>query len=411
MAGRFYEEWKDRRPIEHEIRRTVTETDNLLITTLTHNAQPLHLDAEAEARDVNSVQILVNGIFTFGLMVGGVGVGHHAGRIDRNLGYDELRMPKPVFIGDTLRGETTVAELRESKSRPQGGIVTFAHRMPESAGRDRLPVPAHGPDPTAVRMKLRSLLFVPGDRPDQMQKALAAGADALILDLEDSVAPQRKPVARQHVAEFLAARAAPPAVFVRVNPLSSGLTDQDLAAIASGSLDGVVLPKGGRGAIDPGPRRADAGLVRALLQDPPHRDGNSPGRLPPCTNSRRVADRLAGVTWGRGKICPRPSARHPPATSRAVSHLRTKSRARSHCSPRMRPMPQPSRLSTRRFETATDLLHYARRGARDGFHRHDGHTSVPGAHHQRGVYSVGAGRRLGAPGRRGIRHPPGCRRG
>lgn len=128
MAGRFYEEWKIGDRIEHEIRRTVTETDNLLITTLTHNAQPLHLDAEAAAASEFG-QILVNGIFTFGLMVGVSVSDTTLGVLIANLGYDELRMPKPVFIGDTLRGETTVAELRESKSRPQGGIVTFAHRM------------------------------------------------------------------------------------------------------------------------------------------------------------------------------------------------------------------------------------------------------------------------------------------
>ncbi len=106
----------------------MTETDNLLITTLTHNAQPLHLDAEAAAASEFG-QILVNGIFTFGLMVGVSVSDTTLGVLIANLGYDELRMPKPVFIGDTLRGETTVAELRESKSRPQGGIVTFAHRM------------------------------------------------------------------------------------------------------------------------------------------------------------------------------------------------------------------------------------------------------------------------------------------
>ena len=91
-------------------------------------------------------------------------------------------------------------------------------------------------------MRLRSLLFVPGDRPDQMQKALLAGADALILDLEDSVAEQRKQRARIEVAEFLNRPRTVP-LFVRVNPLRSGFTDQDLDAVAPARPNGVVLPK------------------------------------------------------------------------------------------------------------------------------------------------------------------------
>ncbi|MGA2708680.1 MAG: MaoC family dehydratase [Steroidobacteraceae bacterium] len=128
MAGRFYEEWTVGERIEHAIRRTVTETDNLLITTLTHNVQPLHLDAEAAAASEFG-RILVNGVFTFGLMVGVSVTDTTLGVLIANLGYDQLLMPKPVFVGDTLRGDTTVAEKRESRSRPQAGIVIFAHRM------------------------------------------------------------------------------------------------------------------------------------------------------------------------------------------------------------------------------------------------------------------------------------------
>ncbi len=128
MAGRFYEDWTVGERIEHAIRRTVTETDNLLITTLTHNVQPLHLDAEAAAASEFG-RILVNGVFTFGLMVGVSVADTTLGVLIANLGYDQLLMPKPVFVGDTLRGDTTVAELRDSRSRPQAGIVIFAHRM------------------------------------------------------------------------------------------------------------------------------------------------------------------------------------------------------------------------------------------------------------------------------------------
>ena len=128
MAGRYFEDWTVGERIEHPIRRTVTETDNVLITTLTHNVQPLHLDAEAAAASEFG-RIVVNSVFTFGLMVGVSVADTTLGVLIANLGYDQVLLPKPVFVGDTLRGETTIAELRESKSRPHAGIVSFAHRM------------------------------------------------------------------------------------------------------------------------------------------------------------------------------------------------------------------------------------------------------------------------------------------
>ncbi|TCP71940.1 MaoC family dehydratase [Sphingomonas sp. PP-CE-1G-424] len=128
MAGRYYDEWSIGDRIEHEIRRTVTETDNLLFSTMTHNPQPLHLDIEA-AKASEFGRILVNGTFTFALMVG-LSVGETTlGTLVANLGYDKLIHPKPVFIGDTMRAETEVTELKPSKSRPEAGIVTFTHRL------------------------------------------------------------------------------------------------------------------------------------------------------------------------------------------------------------------------------------------------------------------------------------------
>ncbi|MBA2932620.1 MaoC family dehydratase [Sphingomonas sp. CGMCC 1.13654] len=128
MAGRFFNEWTVGDRIEHPIRRTVTETDNLLFSTMTHNPQPLHIDLEA-AKASEFGQILVNGTFTFALMVG-LSVGETTlGTLVANLGYDKLVMPKPVFIGDTMRATSEVIELKESKSRPSAGIVTFAHEL------------------------------------------------------------------------------------------------------------------------------------------------------------------------------------------------------------------------------------------------------------------------------------------
>lgn len=128
MAGRYFDQWQVGDHLVHALHRTVTETDNLLFTALSHNPQPLHLDAEL-ARASEFGQILVNGTFTFALMVG-LSVGDTTlGTLVANLGYDKVAMPKPVFIGDTLRAETEVVELRASRSRPQAGLVTFKHRL------------------------------------------------------------------------------------------------------------------------------------------------------------------------------------------------------------------------------------------------------------------------------------------
>lgn len=127
VAGLWFDELEVGRTFHHAIRRTVTETDNLLFSTLTHNPAQLHLDAEY-MKDSDYGRILVNSTFTLGLMVG-VSVGDTTlGTAVANLGWDEVRFPKPVFIGDTLRIETEVLELRDSRSRPDAGIVTFAHR-------------------------------------------------------------------------------------------------------------------------------------------------------------------------------------------------------------------------------------------------------------------------------------------
>lgn len=128
MTAKYYDELEVGTKIVHPIRRTVTETDNLLWSTMTHNPQPLHLDVEA-AKASEFGQILVNSTFTFSLMVG-LSVGETTmGPLIANLGFDKVVLPKPVFIGDTLRCESTVTALRESKSRPNAGIVTWEHRL------------------------------------------------------------------------------------------------------------------------------------------------------------------------------------------------------------------------------------------------------------------------------------------
>ena len=127
MPGLWFDELSVGQRFDHPIRRTVTETDNLLFTTLSHNPAQLHLDAEY-MKGSEYGQVLVNSCFTLSLMVG-VSVGDTTlGTAVANLGWDEVRFPGPVFIGDTLNITTEVLALRESKSRPDAGIVTFLHQ-------------------------------------------------------------------------------------------------------------------------------------------------------------------------------------------------------------------------------------------------------------------------------------------
>lgn len=135
MAGQYYEDLAEGWHCAHAIARTVTDTDNVLITTLTHNPQPLHLDAEYAA-GTEFGRVVVNSIFTFGLMIG-VSVGDTTlGTLVANLGFDAVRFSKPVFVGDTLRTETRVVERRESRSRPDAGIVVFEHRSFNQRGEE-----------------------------------------------------------------------------------------------------------------------------------------------------------------------------------------------------------------------------------------------------------------------------------
>ena len=133
MPGMWFDELSVGQRFYHAIRRTVTETDNVLFTTLSHNPAQLHLDAEY-MKGSEYGQVLVNSCFTLSLMVG-VSVGDTTlGTAVANLGWDEVRFPKPVFIGDTLNIVTEVLELRESKSRPDAGIVTFLHQAYNQRG-------------------------------------------------------------------------------------------------------------------------------------------------------------------------------------------------------------------------------------------------------------------------------------
>jgi len=127
MAGHYFEEFEVGQTFQHGITRTITEADNVWFSAITHNPAPLHLDAEY-MKQSEFGRPLVNSCLTLGFMVG-ISVGDTTvGTTVANLGWDEVRFPHPLFHGDTIRVETEVLELRDSRSRPENGIVIFAHR-------------------------------------------------------------------------------------------------------------------------------------------------------------------------------------------------------------------------------------------------------------------------------------------
>jgi acyl dehydratase len=134
MAGRFFEQFVVGETIRHEVRKTVTEADNLLFCALTYNPAAIHIDYDYCERETEFGKPLVNSIYTLGLMVGVSVQDTTLGTTVANLGWEDVSFPKPVFIGDTLRAETEVIAVRDSKSRPDCGIVTFLHRAANQRG-------------------------------------------------------------------------------------------------------------------------------------------------------------------------------------------------------------------------------------------------------------------------------------
>lgn len=127
MSGLYFEQFEVGQKFEHAVRRTVTETDNVLFSSLTMNPAALHLDAEY-CKGTLFGQPIVNSLFTLGLLIGVSVADTTLGTTLGNLGMEDVKFPKPVFHGDTLRGVTTVIAKRESQSRKDSGIVTFEHR-------------------------------------------------------------------------------------------------------------------------------------------------------------------------------------------------------------------------------------------------------------------------------------------
>lgn len=126
MAGKFYEELEPGLVIEHDLGRTITEADNILFCSLTLNTQPLHINEDFAAR-TEFGQRIVNGLLTLGVVVGITVSDLTQGTIIANLGYEQVQHPHPLFHGDTIYVETTITNRRESRSRPDCGIITMKH--------------------------------------------------------------------------------------------------------------------------------------------------------------------------------------------------------------------------------------------------------------------------------------------
>ncbi len=127
MAGLWFEEFKVDKVFDHEIRRTVTEADNMWFSNATYNPASIHIDAEY-CKGTEFGRPLMNSIFSLGLVIGLSVQDTTLGTTVANLGMTDVRFPSPVFAGDTLRSRSTVMAVRESKSRPNAGIVTFLHQ-------------------------------------------------------------------------------------------------------------------------------------------------------------------------------------------------------------------------------------------------------------------------------------------
>lgn len=127
MPGLYFEEFSVGQHFRHELRRTVTESDNMTFSLMSMNPQPLHIDFDF-ASTTEWGKPLFNSMFTFAILVGLTVQDTTLGTTIGNLGFSEVTFPAPVFHGDTLRAETTVLSVRESKSRPTQGLVEFEHK-------------------------------------------------------------------------------------------------------------------------------------------------------------------------------------------------------------------------------------------------------------------------------------------
>lgn len=214
-------------------------------------------------------------------------------------------------------------------------------------------------------MNWRSLLFVPGDRPERFEKAAASGADALILDLEDAVAPERKQKAREDVAHYLPSRNEGPAILVRINPLDSKFIVGDLDALAGLAFDGLVFPKAeGANSVNQLDRHLIARGLSGLRLLPIATE--TPAAIFQLGSYRDVKDRLLGLTWGAedlpAAIGARSSREEDGSYTPPYEMARSLALFGAHAA-------EASAIETvyPNFRDEDGLARYAARAARDGF--------------------------------------------
>ena len=249
----------------------------------------------------------MNSLFTLGLMIGISVNDITVGTTIANLGMTEVKFPHPLFEGDTVHCSTEiVGQARIEVAARHAGIVEFDHRAYNQDDRLVARVPPAGLHADAAAL-MRSLLFVPADGGRKLDKALGCGADALIVDLEDSVAPDRKAPARASAAAFLA-EAVRAGARARSSACAStgsrtGLIDADLDAVVPARPDAIMLPKaeGGAASCTPMPsspraRRSPA-CPTGISRSSPSRPRARPGCFWPAPIAAPSA-RLIGLTWG-----------------------------------------------------------------------------------------------------------------
>ena len=246
MAGLWFEEFTDGMVFNHEWSRTITETDNVWFSLLTMNVQPLHIDAHYAAKSEWG-KPLVNSLFTLGLLIGMIVNDTTLNTTLANLGMTDVRFPKPLFQGDSVKVRTIVRSKRESKSRPNEGIVNFYPRDDQPERRCRRDLRARGADAQAAQIgpgadalaAVRSRQLGEDDRQGGGERrrrhhprSRGCGASRR----QDGGAQGRRRDARQ-------ARAPVPRRYVRVNSLDTAWCREDVEAVIPAGPDGIVLPK------------------------------------------------------------------------------------------------------------------------------------------------------------------------
>ncbi len=418
-GGIYFDDFEPGQRFEHPLTRTVTQMDNMLFSNMTLNPQPLHIDRHFCEQETEWGQPLMNSLFTLGLMIGIQVADTTVGTTIANLGMTEVKFPHPLFEGDTVHCTTEVIGKREvevAQGRRHRRIPSSRLQPGQQAGRR---MPAAGVHHHAATL-MRSLLFVPADSGRKLDKAMASGADAVIVDLEDSIAAENKSAARKNAVDFLrdaVQLAKRPRLLVRVNGLHTGLTDADLDAIVAARPDSIMLPKAEGGAsvahtdAKLTAREAIAGLPEGHIKIVAIATETAASLFLTGTYGGSSA-RLEGMTWGAEDLSadlgaevnrdavgrflsPYLMARALCLAGAAVAHVAGDRYRRGRIPQHRRGPPRDRGSAARRL------------------HRQDGDPSGAGAGDQRGVHAddgrgcQGArrGRRLrGASGHRHGRH-------